>query len=167
MITRKDLLVISCLRENARETLTRMSRKIRLPISTIYDRMRFQERDCIVRHTALVDFSRLGYTTRVHIALRAERAARASLESYLRSSPHVNTLSKINNGYDFHIDAVFHHLKDLQSFIENLEDRFSIIEKQIYYVVEDIKREAFLSNPDTLDSFLASPSADDFGAHEK
>lgn len=154
MTLRKDLMVISCLRENARETLTRMSRRIKMPISTIYDRLRHQEKDLIVRHTALLDFARLGFAARVTMALRVERTARQDTEAYLRGHSHVNSLYKINNGYDFLIECVFRHLKDLQGFVEELEDRFPILEKQIYYIVDDIKREAFLSNPEELGMYL-------------
>ncbi len=154
MVTKKDLMVLSCLRQNARETLTQMSRRIKMPISTIYDRLKFQERDLIKRHTTLLDFSRLGFSTRVHMALRVERTGRQGVESYLRSHPHINSLYKINNGYDFLIECIFKHLKDLQEFVEDIEERFPVIEKQLFYIVEDIKREAFLADPSQLPRYI-------------
>ncbi len=160
MVQKKDLMVVSCLRQNARETLTHMSRRIHLPISTIYDRLKNQENDLIVKHTSLLDFAKLGFTTRVTVAFRVERAGRNPLELFLSNHPCVNSLYKINNGYDFLVDGIFRHLKDLQYFIESIEDRFPILEKQLYYIVDDIKRENFLSNPESIDLFLASTASD-------
>lgn len=160
MVPKKDLMVISCLRQNARETLTKMSRRIRLPISTIYDRLKLQEKDLIVKHTSLLDFSKLGFTTRVTMAFRVERGSRQGLEQFLATHPCVNSLYKINNGYDFLVDGIFRHLKDLQAFVESVEERFPVIEKQLYYIVDDIKREHFLSNPESIDVFLGSPATD-------
>ncbi|MBU4209210.1 MAG: winged helix-turn-helix transcriptional regulator [Proteobacteria bacterium] len=39
MIKKTDLIIISSLRQNAREKLTEMSRKTRIPVSTIFDRI--------------------------------------------------------------------------------------------------------------------------------
>ncbi|MEK6968027.1 MAG: Lrp/AsnC family transcriptional regulator [Nanoarchaeota archaeon] len=150
MVIKKDLMVISCLRQNARETLTQMSRRIRIPISTIYDRLKHQENNLIVKHTTLLDFAKLGFNTRVSLALKVKRESRTELEQFLSSHPSINSLYKINNGYDYLIDGVFRHMKDFQEFIEQMEENHPIIEKQIFYIVEDLRREAFLSEPANL-----------------
>jgi hypothetical protein len=38
----------------------------------------------------------------------------------------------------------------MEDFIEILEQRFNIIDKQVHYIVDDIKRESFMDNPDVL-----------------
>jgi len=156
MVIKKDLMVISCLRQNARETLTRMSRKIRMPISTIYDRLRYQERDLIIRHTTLLDFAKMGFNARVSIAIRVNRESRSQICQFLASHPNVNSLFKINNGYDYLIEAVFRHLKELQEFMEQIEAKFPITEKQLFYIVDDVKREDFLCNPENIDECIKS-----------
>lgn len=152
MVLKKDLLMITCLRQDARQTLTDISRKIRIPISTIYDRLRYQENDIIVRHTTLLDFTKLGFNARVVMALKVERNSRDDIEQYLRGQGNINSLYKINNGYDFLIEGIFRHLKDFQEFVEGIEHKFPILEKQLFYIVDDMKREAFLSDPDHLES---------------
>ena len=154
MIKKNELLLLSHLRRNARETLTKISRKTRLPISTIYDRLKLQEAELIVKHTSLLDFAKLGFNTRVSIAIKVPRELRLSLEDYLQKHTSVNSLYKINNGYDFMAEGIFRRLKEFQEFIEVLEDKFPGMEKQMYYIVDDMKREEFLSNPDQVDAFL-------------
>jgi len=57
----------------------------------------------------------------------------------------VNNIFKINNGYDFMVEGVFRFLQDFEDFSEDLEEKFSIKEKQMYYIIEDVKREACYS----------------------
>ena len=150
MIGEKDMLIVSVLRSNARETLTRMSNKINIPISTIYDKLKLYEGGLIKKHTALIDFSKLGFNTRANIVLKVDREKRELLKEFLVKNNNVNSLYKINNGFDFMIEGVFKNLKELEDFFEALEIKFKVKTKQVYYIIDDIKRESFLSDPDAL-----------------
>ncbi len=147
---KKDVMIMSYLRRNSRESLTSMSRKIKIPISTIYDRLKIYESTTIMKYTSLLDFGKLGFMTRANIALKTDQSQREELREFLMKHKHVNSLFKINNGFDFMADVVFRHVKDLEDFMEQLEARFHITGKQVYYVIQDIKREEFMSNPDEL-----------------
>ena len=65
------------------------------------------------------------------------------MQEYLMKHQNINSVYKINNGYDFLVECVFKHIKDLEDFMESLEERFRVDDKQVYYVIEDIKREDF------------------------
>ncbi len=145
-----DLLLLSMLRQDARQTLTEMSRKTRIPISTLYDRLRTQEQNLILKHTTLVDFSKLGYYCRAKIMLTGIKEEREKLRAYLCEHPSTNSLFKINNGYDFLSESVFHNVKEMEDFLEHLESLFSIAEKKIFFVIDDLRRECFLSRPEHL-----------------
>ncbi|MDP2907193.1 MAG: Lrp/AsnC family transcriptional regulator [Nanoarchaeota archaeon] len=145
-----DLLIISGLRQNAREKLTEISKKTRIPVSTIFDRIRTLEGDVIKKHTALVDFGKLGYNTRANIILKVGKGDREAVKDFLMKHNSVNSAFKINNGYDFLIEAVFANIKDVEDFIESLEEKFSIKSKQVFYIIDDLKKEEFLSNPAVL-----------------
>jgi len=43
------------------------------------------------------------------------------------------------------VEGVFRFLQDFEDFSEDLEEKFSIKEKQMYYIIEDVKREACYS----------------------
>ena len=49
------------------------------------------------------------------------------------------------------IDVIFKHIKDMEDFIENMEHRFDIKDRQVYYVIDDIKRESFMNDPAVLE----------------
>ena len=145
-----DLLIISSLRQNARMKLTDMSRMTRIPVSTLFDRMKLHEGNIIQKHTALVDFSKLGYNTRANIILKVKKEDRNAIRDFLMKHSCVNSAFKINNGYDFLIEAVFKNIKEVEDFIELLEEKFKIKAKQVFYVIDDLKKEAFLSNPSII-----------------
>ncbi len=151
MLNKKDLLIISNLRRNARETLTNMSKTTHIPISTIYDKLKFHEGGLIKKHTCLLDYNKLGYSTRANVLLRVDKSTRDELKDFLIKHNNVNSVSKINNNYDFMIEMIFREIRELEEFLEKLDDKFKIKSKQVFYVIEDLKREEFLSQPDLLE----------------
>ena len=51
---------------------------------------------------------------------------------------------KINNKYDFLVEAVFRNLQEL-------DEKFKIEQKDSYHIIDDIKREGFLSDQKTVE----------------
>ncbi len=155
MLNRTDMKILSHLRQNSRETLTRISRLTKIPISTIYDKLKGNEQGVILKHTALIDFSKLGFNTRVNLLIKVNKKQRDELRSYLMTQHQVNSVFRINNGYDFLMEGIFREIKDLEDFNERLEDRFDIKGKQTYFIIDEIQRESFLSQPELLDLHCA------------
>ncbi len=153
-ITKKDLIIISELRKNDRESLTRLSRKTRIPVSTIYDRLKFQEKSIIKKHCALIDFSKIGFPTKTTILLKVPISKRKELLEHVSKNLNVNNVFKVNNDYDVLIEAIFRDMREAERFVERLEERFSIIDKKVFYVIEELKRESFLANPTLLDLII-------------
>jgi DNA-binding Lrp family transcriptional regulator len=158
MVQKRDLVLLSHLRKNARMGLTAMSKASRVPVSTIYDRLKAYLGTYVVRNTALLDFSQLGFHTRATILFRTDPKARDALRDHLSKSFPVNSLFKINNGYDFCADCVFRDLHELEDFLDRTERQFDIKSKQVFFVIDDIKREAFLSDPSLVDVMVPGPS---------
>jgi DNA-binding Lrp family transcriptional regulator len=139
----KDLQIVRHLRNNARETLTRLSKKTGVPISTLFDKLNQYREQLILRHTCLIDYQRLGFDLRVQLLVKIPKD-KERFEHYISEHFHVNTVLRINNGYDYLIEAVFKNMKEFTDFIQGFE-RFPIKERKEFYILEDIKREAFLT----------------------
>lgn len=143
----KDLQIIAYLRQNARMPLTKMSRRSRIPVSTIFDRMKINEKEVIVKHTCLLDFSKLGYHTRANISLKVDREDKEGLREFLIKHRCVNSVYKISDGFDFMVEGVFKEIKDMNEFLEEVESKFKVEDRKAVFIIEDLKREAFMSNP--------------------
>jgi len=151
LIGKKDMQIISYLRNNARMSLTKMSRATQIPVSTIYDKVKLHEGGLIRKHTALLDFTKLGFNARVNILVKVDKNMRGELKDFLLKSQHVNSIYRINNGWDFMVEAVFKGINDVESFFETLEERHLILEKQYFYIMEEIEREVFLSKRELME----------------
>lgn len=149
-MNQKDLKIIAYLRQDARMPLTKMSRKTHIPVSTIFDRLKINENNIIVKHTSLLNFDKLGYNTRANITLKVDREDKEALKEFLVKSPSVNSVYKINNGFDFMIEGIFKQIKDMEEFIEDMEQKFKITDKKSFFIIEDLKREAFMSSPNLI-----------------
>jgi DNA-binding Lrp family transcriptional regulator len=144
---RKDLLLLAALRQNARETLTCLSKKTDIPVSTVFDRLKMHEATTIRKHTAIVDFAKLGFSTRVSIAFKVNKEDRESLRDHLLADKNINSVFKINNGYDYLAEGIFRGIKELEEFLEDTDQKFGIRNREVHYIIEDLKREDFLSDP--------------------
>jgi DNA-binding Lrp family transcriptional regulator len=145
----KELIIMSLLRENARETLTKMSKRTNIPISTIYEKIKSHENGIIQRHTCIIDFSKLGFHTRAALSIKVPKTKKEELKEYLCKHGNINSIYKINNGYDFWIECIFENIKDLEDFTEHIESNF-MVKKDVFYIIDDIKRESFMADPEML-----------------
>ena len=149
-MNKKDLQIIAHLRQDARMPLTTMSRKTNIPVSTIFDRLKANESSLIVKHTCLLDFNKLGYSVRANITFRVERDDKEKLKEFLLKNASVNSLYKINNGFDYLVECIFKQIKDMDSFMDDVENKFRIIDKQSFFIIEDLKKEEFMANPEMI-----------------
>ena len=144
MVTENDLKLVSYLRKNSREKLTRISKETSIPISTLFDMMKCLENGVIVKSTILVDFSKLGYDTRAHVFLKVDRGCKGRLIKHLTYNKNVNSVFRVNNEYDFCIETVHRSIKELDEFLHKLEDEFMVRDCKIFYLVDEVKREGFV-----------------------
>ncbi len=135
-------------------SLTTMSRKTNIPVSTIFDRLKANEDDLIIKHTTLINFEKLGFHTRANILIKVDRDNRLNLKDYLTKHKNVNSVFRINNNFDYMFEAIFKNIKELEDFLENIDVKFNIQNKEVFYIIEDIKKESFLSEPYFIDCLL-------------
>lgn len=144
---KKQIDLLLQLRKDGRQPLTEISRKINMPVSTIFDRLKQNRNNMIKRFTCLLDFSKVGFNCRAHMVFRIRKDQRQEMQQHLLKHPNVNSVYKINNGYDFLVETVFKDLKEADEFAEKVDERFKVHEKNVYYIIEDLAREAFMTDP--------------------
>lgn len=147
-MNKKDVKIFACLRQNGRMPISTLSRQTGVPVSTIFDHLKTNP--TIERHVALLDFQSLGFSTKAIVLVRANKD-KEELHKYLSAHFHINNLYKINNGYDYYFECVFKNMTEMESFLDALDERFEIKAKNVHYIIKDIKREAFLSDPNTCE----------------
>lgn len=149
-LKRIDLVVVSCLRKDARMKLTEMSKLTRVPVSTLFDRIKRMEGGTLVKNTALLRFEALGFPVKAMVAFAVNVKDREALSGLLRSHPNVNSLYRINNGWDFLVEAVFPGVREAEDFVEGVEAKVKIRDRRVHLVIEDLVRERMLASPEAL-----------------
>ena len=136
--------IISELREDSRMTLTDISEKTHIPITTIYTNMRKLEKDDIIkRYATLINFSKLGYSSAASIAIKIDKQDREKFKDFIRTNQSVNSAYEIDTGYDFLIEVVHKDQTELKLFLENISSSFNIIEKRVYLMINTLRKEEF------------------------
>lgn len=139
--------IISHLRKDSRTSFVAISQDVKIPLSTIYDQIKRLHQDTVIRRfTSLVDFSKLGYHYQARIAMMVHKPERNDLLAFLSQHPSVNSLHRINSGFDFLIETVHKDVKEHTQFMEELKEKFTIINLHEYQVLEEIEKEKFLRN---------------------
>ena len=145
MLKEKEMKLLSHFRNNARISLTKLSRLTKIPVSTIFDKLKYYESNkLITKSTAIIDFRKLGFEIRNQILLSSKKDNKEALTTFLIKNPKVNTIYRINNGYDFLIETIFKNLEEMDGFMKSLE-AFEPTQKKEFFIMEDLKREEFLS----------------------
>ena len=153
MFSKKDAQIISHLRNNARKKITHISKELKIPVTTVYDKVRAHEKKFVKKHVTLLDFSKLGLNAKASVAIKVERNSKEELQKFLMGHPNVNSLSKINFGSDFLAEVVFKNIADVENFVESLERNYSISQIQIFSIIEELKKEEFLTKPEHFEVF--------------
>lgn len=148
MISKKDAQIISHLRNNARKRITDISKEIRIPVTTAYDRVKAHNKKFVKKHVTLLDFSKLGLNATANLAIKVEKDSRDNVRKFLMEHPNVNSLSRVNFGSDFLAEVIFKDIACVENFVENLENNYSINQIQIFNVIEELKKEEFLTEPE-------------------
>jgi DNA-binding Lrp family transcriptional regulator len=140
-MTTQDLRILQHLRRDARINLTVLSKKTGIPVSTLFDRLRAGEGSVITRFTVLMDFAKLGFPVRTKVLLRADAESRVPLRNYLLAHNRVNGLWRINNGFDYAADCFFASIKEAEEFLDTIEEKYRIVEKQMFHIIDDLATE--------------------------
>lgn len=156
MIRNKDLLLLAHLRQNSRIHLKEVARNTNIPVSTLHDRLKVNAGDAIFRNSCLLDFDKLGFSVKAHVLFKINKTDKDNVRKFLLKSLYVNNMYKINNGYDFIVEFIFKTVSDMENYLEQMDQKFSIKSKDAHYIIEDLKRECFLSDPGFVPSLFSS-----------
>ena len=123
---KKEILLISNLRKEGRAQLTKVSRNTNIPVSTLFDLLKKVD----MQHTCIPDFKRYGFQVRATITLKVDITDKERIKEYLLNHPNLNSIWKINNGYDYMIEVIFKEMAELEAFADKLEKEFKLKEKK-------------------------------------
>jgi DNA-binding Lrp family transcriptional regulator len=147
MLTKRELLILTHLRENSRKSLAVISRETGIPISTVFEKVNKLEKNTISRYSPLVDFSKIGFKLKINFLFKSKN--KRNLGDFLLKNKNINSVLKVNGFFDFFVEAIFSDMNDVEKFHDNLNE-LNIEEKKEFFVIEDLKKEMFFTNPEHI-----------------
>ncbi|MCA9459092.1 MAG: hypothetical protein KC550_00925, partial [Nanoarchaeota archaeon] len=76
--------------------------------------------------------------------LKVSIKEKTKLRIYLRNNINVNSLYMLGSEFDFLIEGIFENFREAYEFELELSENFTILNKSVLNVIEDISKEAFL-----------------------
>ncbi|MBI2176606.1 Lrp/AsnC family transcriptional regulator [Candidatus Woesearchaeota archaeon] len=158
MMEKRDVVLLAHLRKNGRAKLKHISTQTDIPVSTLFERIRNPLGSYIAKYTCIINNTEIGFNSRATIILKVDKEQKHEISQFLEKHQNVNSLYRINNGYDFLLDVIFRQMGEMEEFIEQLERKFRIKQKEVYFIIDEVKQESFLADPQTA-WFLFDDSA--------
>lgn len=152
-----DLQLLAHLRKSGRMKITQLSHRTDMPVSTIFERLQAPIAACVQKYTCILNISELGFNSRATAIMKVDKEQKKEIGEFLEKHPNVNSLFKINNGFDFLADVIFRQMADLEEFMEQLERKYKIKHKEVYFIIREIKQESFLAEPANLSFVTGNP----------
>lgn len=138
---------LTMLRQNGRAKITDISRATGTPVSSTFEWLKGAGKEKLGRFTCLPNYAALDYNSRAFITLKCDKQQKPQLQQRLANSPLVNSLWKINNGYDYLLDVITRSMGELENFLEVLEGKYTLKSKDVYFIIEEVKTEAWTPQP--------------------
>lgn len=147
----KDLLIISYLRQNSRESLVTLSKKTGIPVSTIFEKLKTNFNNFVERSTVLINVKEINLQLHILLFIKVARDQKQEFQQKIRKNIFVNAIYKINNGYDYILEIYLPNMIFLDRFIDDINRNYQILDYKIEFISEIIEREKFLNDPQTID----------------
>lgn len=147
-LKKKELLLLSHLREDGRISLTELSKKTGVPVSTSYEKIKRYKDRIGLKPTINLDFKKIGFKLRSFFLLNVKEGKEEELKKFLKRSGNLNSLMRINNQYDYLVECFFKELINSEDFEKKLKPFCRNIRH--HYAIKEIEENRFLSRTNLL-----------------
>jgi len=144
VLQKRDIKILSCLREDARASITKIAKKTQLPISTVYERIQFHRKNTVYKFSALLDFTKFGYMAKALVLFKINKKDKKKVRDYFIEHQSVNSVYRVSNGNDYMVEIIFRDIKEIEDFLDEVEEEFRVRNKEVHYLIEDLKKEEFM-----------------------
>ncbi len=137
-----DKIILRELLSDSRKSIRRISRKIGIPSSTIYDRIKKLEKNRVIRkYTIVLDEKKLGYTVKALILINVDGKKIREVEEEIARNPNVQVVLDITGEFDIAVIAVFRSIEELDKFVKSLLKMPAIRQTRTSIAFRTIKQE--------------------------
>jgi len=137
--------LVTQLRQDGRQKLTRISKKTGIPVSTLFDQIKEATKTQKIRFTTLINFEELGYNIQTILLIKTNPEQKDQTTKLLKKQFCTNNIYHANNEYDIVIEAFFTNIRECENFTEMIKALTK--EVKTIYITKQNKKEGFLNEP--------------------
>ena len=116
-----DMKIINVLNENARKSFREISRKLKVSLTTVANRVKKLENEGIIKgYIPLINLDKLGYDLLTIIGVRISHGKLMEIEQKISKDPHVYEIYDTTGDWDSIIIARFKGRDELNTFIKKV-----------------------------------------------
>jgi len=145
MISEREKKIIVELRNDSRQDITKLAKKYGFPKSTMYDLLHRLEERKILIHASKVDFEKLGFPIQIFMIIKTTLQHKESMRRFLTGKKNINSIYTVNQGTNFLFEGIFRNQKEVEEFLEELEEKNPLTQINVFNVIEKICSEKFLT----------------------
>jgi DNA-binding Lrp family transcriptional regulator len=134
-------LLLGCLRNNSRKSLSEINAETGISVGTLAVSLQALERDAIVKYVSLLDPAKMGFSLKALYLLKAKNLD--ELVDFAKSSPNINTCSRLAEKDLLHLECFFRDMKQLDEFRETMRRLGARIVDEAF-ITEELKKEGFM-----------------------
>ncbi len=149
----KDRKIIECLREHGRWSVEKIAKQTRIPITTVYHRMKRLEKEGVIqRYSVEVDYTKIGMPLAAYVlvtvdykALKEINLTQYDLTKKLLGEKEVESASMVTGGTDIILKMRVADVNELNKFITVKLRNFDGIERtQTMLVLNEVEKHSVI-----------------------
>lgn len=149
----KDRKIIECLREHGRWSVEKIAKQTRIPITTVYHRMKRLEKEGVIqRYSVEVDYTKMGMPLAAYVLVTVDYKAlkEISLTQYdltkkLLAEKEIESASMVTGGTDIILKMRVANVDELNKFITVKLRNFDGIERtQTMLVLNEVEKHSVI-----------------------
>lgn len=141
MINENEKLLIRELRKNSRVQLTEISETIKMPITTIFGKLK-KISPIIIKNTSLLNFKKLSFPLTIIYTIKIKDSKKIKFLNFINNQKNINNIFRLSGSFNILIEAIFKDMNEAYNFEENILE-FKPNKLKEYPVINEIKKEEF------------------------
>ena len=136
-----DIKILHCLKKNAREKASEISKEIHLAVSTVIERIRKMESSGIIQsYTIILDEKKLGndVTALMEVSLEHPKYYDAFTEM-IQSNPNIVSCYYMTGDFDFILKIICKSSEHLENIHRTIKGQNGVSATRTHYVLKNVK----------------------------
>ena len=136
-----DIKILNCLKKNAREKASEISKEIHLAVSTVIERIRKMESSGIIQsYTIILDEKQLGndVTALMEVSLEHPKYYDAFTEM-IQSNPNIVSCYYMTGDFDFILKIICKSSEHLENIHRTIKGQNGVSATRTHYVLKNVK----------------------------